>query len=76
MYVYFCDLLFFDIVLFESFIFLLYSFLNRPQLIHSVDGPLDFVCFVFAIANNAAMNTVYLRGTMLGHVIQIFSFTR
>lgn len=74
MYVYFCDLLFFDLVLFESHSFFLpHSFMTRPQFIHSVEGHLEFV---FAIADNAAMNIVYLEVIMLGHVIQSFIFTR
>lgn len=35
---------------------------------------MGFVGFVFAIADNAAMNIVYLRGTLLGHVLWKSSF--
>lgn len=49
--------------------------MNRPQFIRpAVEGCLGFVGFVFAIADNAAMNIVYLRGTLLGHVVWKSSF--
>lgn len=77
MYVYFCDLLFFNLVLFESHSFLLlYSFIldhNLSFLLIGIWGRL--VGSVFAIANNAAMNIVYLGGLSFAHVVWIFIFT-
>lgn len=52
-----------------------YSSTNRLRFIHSaVEGCLGFVGFVFAIADNAAMNIVYLGGTLLVHVVWKSSF--
>lgn len=77
MYVYFCDLLFFSLVLFESHsLLLLYSFILDHNLSFlSMDIWGWSVGSVFAFANNAAMNIVYLGGILLAHVAWIFIFT-
>ena len=46
--------------------------MNRPQFMCSVDGHLGFVGF--AIANNAAMDSVRLGVLLRGHVVRIASF--
>lgn len=77
MYVSFCDLLFFSLVLFESHsLLLLYSLILDHNLSFlSMDIWGWSVGSVFAFANNAAMNIVYLGGLLLAHVAWIFIFT-
>lgn len=77
MCVYFCDLLFFNLVLFESHSFLLlYSFILDHSLSFLLMDIWGWLVgwFCFAMANTAAMNIVYLGWLLLAHVVWIFIF--